>query len=288
MGESRIVVQLQQDSFAVAPADQPLLYADDLAALRGDGIFETLLLREQQVRNFQPHFARFVASAHKIDLPAPDATQWEAATELAVAEFRKLHPLADAAVRWNYSRGRETTGQPTGWISVAALPASYDTERESGIRVITGERGFRRDIGERAPWALAGAKTLSYAVNMAALRYAKEHGADDMIFLDDEGYVLEGPTSTVVIVRGNKLLTPPVAAGILAGTTQQRLFAEAAAAGWEVAEQELVLADLSSNDGLYLLSSGRLATWVRELDGVERSKPVRDAEIQELVAAAIA
>ena len=46
---------------------------------------------------------------------------------------------------------------------------------------------------------LAGAKTLSYAVNTAALRHAERPGAGDVVFVDADGSVLEGPRSTVVI-----------------------------------------------------------------------------------------
>ena len=59
---------------------------------------------------------------------------------------------------------------------------------------------------------------------MAALRFARGSGADDVIFVSSEGRVLEGPRSTVVIARGERLLTPPPEHGILPGTTQQALF----------------------------------------------------------------
>lgn len=284
----RIVVELQGGSHQIMPADQPLLCADDLAALRGDGIFETLLVRGSYARNIDPHFARLERSARQLALPSPSYEQWVAATNTAIAEFRAtIDAEADAAVRWNLSRGRETTGVATAWLSIAAFPASYEADREHGIVVLTGPRGFRRDIGQRAPWALAGAKTLSYAVNMAALRYAKAHGAADMIFLDDDDYVLEGPTSTVLVVQDGRLLTPPPSAGILHGTTQLRLFAKAQAAGWEVAEYDLKKADLFAADGVYLLSSGRLATWVRQLDEQTWEKSRWHAGIQELALAAI-
>ena len=89
------------------------------------------------------------------------------------------------------------------------------------------DRGYDSDVAERAPWLLLGAKTLSYAVNMAALRYARKHGADDVIFTSSDGRVLEGPTSTVLLAHveqtkapaahGPPLITPQLDSGILPG-----------------------------------------------------------------------
>ena len=45
-------------------------------------------------------------------------------------------------------------------------------QRQSGVRVLLLDRGFTVDAATTSPWLLAGAKTLSYGVNMAALRYA--------------------------------------------------------------------------------------------------------------------
>ena len=66
--------------------------------------------------------------------------------------------------------------------------------RESGLSVMTLERGFSVDLSARAPWQLLGAKTLSYATNMAALRYAANLGADDVIFVSSEGQCVGGTT----------------------------------------------------------------------------------------------
>ena len=141
------------------------------------------------------------------------------------------------------------------------------------------------------PWLLAGAKTLSYAVNMAALRHAERHGAGDVVFVSSDGYVLEGPRSTVVIateIDGKPgLLTPPPWYPILRGTTQQALFEVARNKGYDCDYRSLRPADLVAAQGVWLVSSITLAARVHTLDG----KPLRPAplatEVSGLVDAAI-
>ena len=85
-------------------------------------------------------------------------------------------------------------------------------------RELFAERGLDvtlHDIAARAPWLLAGAKTLSYAINKAVLREAARRGADDVLFVSSDGYVLEGPSSTLIAKFGNRIWTPSTALGIL-------------------------------------------------------------------------
>jgi 4-amino-4-deoxychorismate lyase len=141
------------------------------------------------------------------------------------------------------------------------------------------------------PWLLAGAKTLSYAVNMAALRHAERHGAGDVIFLSSDGYILEGPRSTVVIateIDGSPaLLTPPPWYPILRGTTQQALFEAARNKGYDCDYSALRPADLFAAQGVWLVSSITLAARVHTLDGKLLRPAPMASEFAELVDVAI-
>src|SRR5258705_13020836 len=57
----------------------PLLFADDLAAVRGDGIFESLLVRDRRPCLLEAHLGRLTQSARLMDLPVPDLPRWRAA-----------------------------------------------------------------------------------------------------------------------------------------------------------------------------------------------------------------
>ena len=242
----------------------PLLAGDDLAAVRGDGVFETLLVRGGVVREQEAHLARLVRSALALELGEPDLDAWRAC--IAVVRDQWGSP-DDLVVRLLLSRGREGSPTPTAWATGSPVSATSVHQRTHGVSVLRLERGYASDVAERAPWLLLGAKTLSYAVNMAVLRYAAERGADVVVHTSADGFVLEGPTSTVVLGAGRSLRTPPSGSGVLAGTTQQALFRAAAAAGWDCRVEPVRAADLETADGVWLLSSVRLLARVHTLDG---------------------
>lgn len=268
----------------IVDAELPFIFADDLAAIRGDGIFETLMLRGGEVKKLELHFSRFQSGAKMLELPAPDRQTWLSATQLAVEEFTKQAGRdAEAALRWVYSRGRESTGNTTGWITVASASEKLERDRAEGVRVMTAERGFRIDLSTRSPWALVGAKTLSYAANMALLRYATDHDFDDAIYVSEEGFVLEGPTSSVVAVDGNTLITPPVEQGILPGTTQSALFKAAEAQGWQTEYRRMTVEDLFTCDGVWLVSSVRVHARVVAIDGRDLPRPSSADAVEALV-----
>ncbi|MET9199188.1 aminodeoxychorismate lyase [Gordonia sp. NPDC003585] len=250
--------------------DAPFLAADDLAAVRGDGVFETLLVRAGRARGVRLHLDRLVTSSAAIGLPEPDLDAWRAAIDTAVGLWNDGHPNshdAEGLLRLVYSRGRESDpGTPTAYLTVAPVPERVKQARDQGVSVLTLERGFSVDLGARAPWQLLGAKTLSYATNMAALRHAADQGFDDVIFTSSEGLILEGPRSTVVAVRGDELITPPTEIGILPGTTARAVFELAEQEGWRTSTRVLRAADLIAADSVWMVSSVTLAARVTALN----------------------
>jgi 4-amino-4-deoxychorismate lyase len=268
----------------------PLLFADDLAAVRGDGIFETLLVRDGRPCLLEAHLARLTQSARMTDLPAPDLPRWRAAVAAGVERWR-ADGGDEGVLRLVYSRGRESGSPCTAFATIGQLPARVADARRKGVAAVTLDRGLPADGAADMPWLLAGAKTLSYAINMAALRHADRHGAGDVVFVSSDGYVLEGPRSTVVIATeldgAPALLTPPPWYPILRGTTQQALFEVARNKGYDCDYRALRPADLFDAQGVWLVSSITLAARVHTLDGkLLRPAPLA-GEFAELVDAAI-
>ncbi|MFC9968257.1 aminodeoxychorismate lyase [Nocardia ignorata] len=292
MGE-RVLVTLDG---VVADANTPSLYADDIGALRGDGVFETILVRGGTATALEFHLARLRRSAQALELPEPGLAKWRSAVELAVKEWGAEE---EGMLRLIYTRGRDSEFDvpgsglvpdeptPTAYVLVSPVPARVTQARAEGVKVMSLARGISVDLAQAAPWQLLGAKTLSYATNMAALRFARRMGADDVIFHSTEHRVLEGPRSTVVIARDKQLITPPAKIGVLPGVTQRALFTVAEKKGWECKYQSIFTADLFDCDSIWLLSSVTLAARVNQLDGVRLSAPDNAQEIMDMVDAGI-
>ena len=263
----------------------PVARADDLGLSRGDGCFETarVLVGSDGIGHIQKldaHLSRLGRSlaALEIETSIPDC---RALVEQAVAAWTVP---GEACVKLMVTRGVEGSGVPSVIAMVFAMSPTSIAQRDAGIRVVRLARGTTSSSYDEGGWLLGGVKSLSYALNMAALREAERRDADDAIWISTDGFVLEAPTATVVWAVGDALRTTPVGAtGILAGTTMALLFDAAAAAGFDVGPAELASPDLDTVEAVWLVSSGRGVTEVVEVDGKTRPQhPDLTRRLQEL------
>lgn len=251
----------------VLPADQPLLRADDLGVIRGDGVFDALLAIDGVQRDVDEHLARLRVSASMLGIDIPPEDHWRRGIEAALDAHGTQ---GEVMVRLIATRGPEGSGTPTCYVLAAELSAASIAQR-AGIAVCTlGREATGRQLAA-LPHLLPGAKSLSYAVNMALGREARRRQADDAILLDPDGFVLEGPTSSLVVADGMRLSTPPTD-GILDGITVRRLFDAATAVGWTAVIEPVHRHRLDTADGAWLVSSGRLIAPIISVDQRRRGQ----------------
>lgn len=225
----------------LTPTDRGLLY--------GEGVFETVHVRATGPWLLDAHLARLERSAAALGIDVPP----------------EVARLADG-VAHDDGALRLVVTPSTSFATLSPVPESIRRERRYGIRLITHEVGT-----ERPPWSLSAAKTLSYAENLAAKRWAARQGADDLLWLAG-GWALEGPTASLVWLAGDTLCTVPAGpTGILPGTTAAHLLERAAEAGLRAEERMITAADLPGVDAIWLASSLRGLAEARSLDGRPRA-----------------
>ena len=236
----------------VVDPEEPVLRADDEALLRGRAAFETIRVYGGTPFKLAEHLDRLAASAERIGLPRREQARARRARATGARRRRCARRRCCA------SSGRR---RPLRSPSSATLGDHYDDLRARGQALIS-LRGIRAE----EPWMLPGVKSTSYAVNMAAEAEARRRGADDAVFVDAAGIVLEGPTTNIWWRRERTLFTPSLDLGILAGVTRATVIELAGDAGYHVEEGTYRLSELRTAEEAFTSSSVREVMPVTALD----------------------
>jgi branched-subunit amino acid aminotransferase/4-amino-4-deoxychorismate lyase len=216
--------------------------------LRGDGGFETIGVWSGRPFRLESHLDRLDASLAALELPPPDRPRLHEAVDTLLAGA----PGEDAALRCYVLAGGAHI------VTLDAQPVRPDIASLS-----TQPAPWIRPLGSYGP---AGAKTLSYAPNMAALRRARAAGADDALLVSLEGWVLEGTTFAVLWVRDGVLRAPDLELGVIDSISRGALLEMAADQGIAVEQGRWPLADLHGADEVLVSSSVRPCTAIRRVD----------------------
>ena len=184
--------------------------------------------------------------------------------------------LPDAVLRLYWTPG--PGAEPLGIALVSEIPAWIEGARERGQRLVSLPYPRRS-----YPWLLPGTKSVSYATHIAAEAEAKRRRADDAVFVDLDGTVLEGPVTNIWWREGRTLVTPSVELGILAGETRAALLEVAGDVGYEIETGGYPVERLHAADEVFTSSSVREVMPVVAVDEVElASREAADALQQAL------
>jgi branched-subunit amino acid aminotransferase/4-amino-4-deoxychorismate lyase len=230
----------------VDPAEA-VVACDDDGFARGRAAFETLRVYDGRPFRLEQHVERLRASAERLELPVPPAADVRALAEQAVDAAR----APDAVLRLYWTPGAPG-GAPSALALVSAVPAWIDEVRARGQRLVS-----LTFPGRSSPWLLPGTKSVSYATHIAAESEAKRRGADDAVFVDLDGSMLEGPVTNVWWREGELLVTPGLELGILAGETRAALLELADELGYGVELGAFPLERLHAADEVFTSSSVR-------------------------------
>lgn len=235
------------------------LPAMDRGFLVGDGVFETLLVRDGLPFALTRHLGRLRRSAAVLELPAP------ATDVLLDAVSRTLGaagPLPLGRLRITLSGGVGPLGTKRGdcrpTLVVAAMPM---TAWPDVIRAVT----LPWPRNERSP--VVGAKVTSYADNVVAMLEVGRRDAHEGLVPNTRGELCEGTGSNVVLVLDGRLVTPPLSSGCLAGISRELLLEWAAEEGLEIHEEPVAFDAVTRADEVLLTSSTRNVQPASFLDG---------------------
>ena len=237
----------------------------DHGLLYGDGVFEGIRSYNGRVFKLDEHLERLYDSAKSImlQIPIPIETMKE-----KVLETLRLNHLTEAYIRLIVTRGVGDLGldpdkcpKPTIIIIADKITLYPPKFYEEGLEIVTVS--IRRNYAEAINPRI---KSLNYLNNILAKIEGKQAGAEEVLMLNAEGYVVECSGDNIFWIKNEVLVTPPVHMGILEGVTRNSVIDLAREAGMRVEERVFTRHDLYIADECFLTGTAAEVIPVVKID----------------------
>jgi branched-chain amino acid aminotransferase len=228
----------------------------------GWGLFTTVRIARGEAFAYERHWRRLEKDSAIIRLPL---AYTGAKVRVHLQEVIRANKVQEGCARiylvWNTVgswKSDEKMPEVDLVITTADLPQYPELVRLSV-----------REHGRHAASPLAGVKTISWLDSVWAAAEARSDGYDEVVLLNERGEVSECTAANIFVLKGDKVVTPPLSSGCLEGVTRGVLMEIASDAGTNVVEQTLRLEDLYAADEVFITSTNRNVIGVREIAGHE-------------------
>ncbi|OHX36091.1 aminodeoxychorismate lyase [Methylomonas sp. LWB] len=231
-----------EPAHCIDPADRGLQY--------GDGLFETLEVRQGRPLFLDRHLRRLASGCRRLMIPMPDADLLEAEA-CSFAAGRDVAVLKLIVTRGCGGRGYRQPDviQPTRLFSLHPYPdypAYYQTD---GIVADF----CRQRLSSNA--TLSGIKHLNRLEQVLARAEWSDDSRQEGLMLDVQDYVVEGTMSNLFIVENGVLLTPVLTDCGVAGIVREWILGFAAAEGLPSAQAAITVDQVLAADEVFVTNS---------------------------------
>jgi branched-subunit amino acid aminotransferase/4-amino-4-deoxychorismate lyase len=255
-GDNRTVGNLVSFSGEVFSSDDARIRAESGAALYGNGIFTTIAIFNGEPFLWEKHWRRLVDNCDKVGLEIGGFTE------------RQVQDYLSEII--NRNAVRDGRARITIFDEAASAFWSHASELRTSIFILTAERRptshpLRLTISPHRTSStspLAGIKSCNYLDKHLARSEARDRGFNEAVQLNERGEIVSACMANLFWTKNEKLFTPSLETGCLAGTTREFVIENL-----KCAEVEAGGAELNDADDIFLTSAGVGIIRVDELDG---------------------
>ena len=244
----------------IRDASDKLLSPGQVGLLSGWGVFSTIRVADGVLFAFERHWARMRKDAAALHVPVPPDPE---RVRHQLLELVEANQAFDSTLRVVVVRntGGMWQGPAAGHVSDLIALTSATNDWGAGVRLCYTPRA-RYAAGE-----FAGAKILSWAMNLAWFEAAQARGFDETILLNEHGEVAECTSANIFAAADGRVWTPPLSSGCLPGVTRELLLHGIQVPSYSIEEKALTPADLERADEVFITSTTRSLLPVVEIEG---------------------
>jgi branched-subunit amino acid aminotransferase/4-amino-4-deoxychorismate lyase len=229
----------------ILPADQVSVSPISSAALYGKGVFTTIAIYNSKPFLWEKHWRRLRENSTKLNIDLTDFD--EETVKSALTQIISQNNLETSRARLTF------------FDESASGIWDFQSPNKANFLITTGDlREIKNEfrltvspfpVNSKSP--LANVKSCNYLENLLALDEAKKRGFDEAVRLNERDEIVSAAMANVFWVRGEKIFTPSLEAGCLAGTTREFLIEN-----FPISQVKSKFSELSTADEVFLTSAG--------------------------------
>lgn len=239
----------------------PVISGQNRSFRYGDGLFETMRMFKGRIINAHFHFERLLAGMKLLEFEIPSYFSEIYFADKVNELASKNSILENARIRLTVFRGDE------GLFEIEKNSTNYllETFPLSG-NMEFNEEGLALDVIPgitKSCDKFSNIKSNNYLPSIMAARFAKKNGLDDAIILNAFGRVCESSIANIFIVKDEKIFTPPLTEGCVAGVVRRWMLKKLVLQNCRTEEKMLTVEDLLFADELFLTNAIQVIKWVK-------------------------
>lgn len=244
----------------IFPSDQNILNSQNRAFLYGDALFETMRMSEGNILFLEDHVNRLLQGLLFFKYKVP--------RKYTAPFFKKeINKVATGNARIRITVFRSQGGlytpknnRPQFLISTSPLSSSKFKLNKKGLKI-----GIFDEI--KLPCSqISNIKTCNSSPYILAGLSKQERNLDDVILLNDQGRISEASSSNIFFYKKNKIITPSLTEGCVAGTMRKKILAIAIEKKYIIQEKPIKLNHLQSFEEIWLTNAISGIKWVSQIE----------------------
>jgi branched-chain amino acid aminotransferase len=252
-----------------------VITADNRGLRYGDGLFETMRMHEGKILNVDFHFERFFRGMKTLQFDVPQNYSTKFFIERVNELLLKNCISKNARIRLMIFRSEGTIFDAENNFPNYILETFPLSEK-----IELNENGLTIDVfpdAQKSCDLFSNLKSNNYLLSVMARKFAQKNNLDDAILLNAFGRICESSIANIFFIKNNKIYTPPLSEGCVAGVTRRWMIEKLSLDNFFIEEKNLSVDDLFNADEIFLTNSIQPIRWVKNFrKKIYKSEKVRE------------
>jgi branched-chain amino acid aminotransferase len=246
---------------SILPSDHPIFEAHNRGFRYGDGLFESMRFLKGKLKFPEMHIDRIQKGMKLLKFDNYSLIDTWFIREKTEELIRRNKVGADARIRLTIFR------DSGGFYTPDSNKFAYllELHKLDDSQYVLNKKGLIIDVYDEVPKPvniLSNSKTSNAMIYVLAGIYKNQNALDEVLILNQNGFLCESVSSNVFVVYDRKLYTPALNEGCIAGVMRQVVMRLAKENNIELVEAQINPDILNEADEVFLTNAAKGIQWV--------------------------